>query len=271
MDIDFDAYTFALKNALDEAKNICPDITSIFIFNKEGKIIANDQNTPEKTITRVINAFNGMLEKAEAIGGIENITLECSNGKVDVAHTNDFYLVTVTSANANIDRINTITKVLIPTVLRLLEKICPTPLKGTQPPIETKPEQAKPQAEQQPIEKPHVKEKAESIQPESKTEPQLPEPPVNQLIVENWEGLLTPSDTVRIDSTILSKWEQLYEGRKIEEVEISTFNGKVTRCKVKPTKGTKHAASGVIQVPEKIRATLQIEKGELVRAKPIIK
>jgi hypothetical protein len=88
--------------------------------------------------------------------------------------------------------------------------------------------------------------------------------------VENLGGLLVPSDTVRIDSEILSQWEKLYEDKKIEEVEIETFDGKTTRCKVKPIKDSKYEGKGVIQMPEKVQLSLEIKKGELVRAKPII-
>lgn len=101
-------------------------------------------------------------------------------------------------------------------------------------------------------------------------EPLLPEPPVNQLIVENLGGLLVPSDTVRIDSAILSQWESLYQDIKIEEVEIETFGGKTVRCKVKPIKDSKYEGKGIIQIPEKLQITLEIKKGELVKAKPII-
>ncbi|WP_161997915.1 hypothetical protein, partial [Escherichia coli] len=68
-------------------------------------------------------------------------TLEGSNGRVDVSHINNIYFVTVASQKADINYINTVTRVLIPTVLKLLEKICPTPLKNASPPqtFQTKP------------------------------------------------------------------------------------------------------------------------------------
>jgi hypothetical protein len=69
----------------------------------------------------------------------------------------------------------------------------------------------------------------------------------------------------------MSQWEELYEGRKFEEVEIGTFDGKTTQCKVKPIKGSKYEGKGVIQIPEKIQLNLEIKKGELVRVKPVVK
>ena len=276
--MDNEAYTFALKNALNEIRNVCPDITNTFMFREDGEIIVGDENTPEKTMVHVVDAFDGIFEKADAIGGVECITIEGSNGKVNVSWLNDLYFVTVTSRKADMNYVNTVTRVLIPTVLRLLEKICPTPLKSNSPLTETKhqlkipmdEEFEKPELMEEPVEETVMEEPKETVEAETKHEPLLSEPPVNQLIVENLGGLLVPSDTVRIDSEILSQWEELYEGRKIEEVEIGTFDGKTMRCKVKTIKDSKFEGKGMIQVPEKVQLALEIKKGELVRAKPII-
>jgi hypothetical protein len=262
--MDNEVYSFALKNTLNEIRNVCPDITHTFMFTEEGEIIAADESTPEKIIIQVVDAFDGILERADKIGGVEGITLEGSNGRVNVTCIKDMYFATVTSRRADINYVNTVTRVLIPTVLRLLEKICPTPLKNPSPP-KIEPEIPMVEELPQPAEEEEPKEK-----PPMESEPLLPEPPVNQLIVENLGGLLVPSDTVRIDSEILSQWEKLYEDKKIEEVEIETFDGKTTRCKVKPIKDSKYEGKGVIQMPEKVQLALEIKKGELVRAKPII-
>ena len=262
--LDNEVYSFALKNTLNEIRNVCPDITHTFMFTEDGEILAADENTPEKTIIQVIDAFDGILEKADKIGDVEGITLEGSNGRVNVSCIKDMYFATVTSKKADINYVNTVTRVLIPTVLRLLEKICPTSLKNPPPP-KIEPEISMVKELPQPAEEEEPKEKVPM-----ETETLLPEPPVNQLIVENLGGLLVPSDTVRIGSEILSQWEKLYEGKKIEEVEIETFDGKTTRCKVKPIKDSKYEGKGVIQMPEKVQLALEIKKGELVRAKPII-
>jgi predicted regulator of Ras-like GTPase activity (Roadblock/LC7/MglB family) len=276
--MDNEVYAFALKNTLNEIRNACPDITNAFMFKEDGEIIAEDDNTPEKTMVHVIDAFDGLLEKADAIGGVEGITLEGNNGRVNVSCVQDIYLVTVTSRKADINYVNTITRVLVPTVLRLLEKISPTSLKNNSPLTETIPEPRNPTVKEfekpEPIMEANIEtvneESKEKEELETKPEPLLPEPPVNQLIVENLGGLLVPSDTVRIDSEILAQWEKLYEGNKIELVEIGTFDGKTTLCKVKPIKDSKYEGKGIIQLPEKVQLALEIKKGELVRAKPII-
>ena len=276
--MDDEVYSFALKNALDEIRKACPDITNAFMFKEDSEIIVGDENTPEKTMVHVVDAFDGLLEKADAIGGVECITLEGNNGRVNVSRVQDVYLVTVTSKKADMNYVNTITRVLIPTVLRLLEKICPAPLKSNPPLTETKSTSRipmakrfeKPEPAMEPAEEIENERPKKMVEAETKPEPLLPEPPVNQLIVENLGGLLVPSDTVRIDSEILSQWESLYEGTKIEEVEVGTFDGKTVRCKVKTIKDSKYEGKGIIQLPEKVQLALEIKKGELVRAKPII-
>jgi len=264
--MDNEVYSFALKNALNEIRNVCPDITNTFMFREDGEIVVGDENTSEKTMVHVVDAFDGILEKVDAIGGVECISLEGSNGRVNVSCVNDIYLVIVTSKKADMNYVNTVTRVLIPTVLKLLKKICPTPLKSNPPPPEREHESLTKHVEETVTEEPK-----ETVRP--KMEPELnalPESPINQLIVENLGGLLVPSDTVRIDSEILSKWEELYEGKKIEEVEIETFDGKSIRCKVKTIKDSKYEGKGIIQMPEKVQLALEIKKGELVRAKPLV-
>ena len=270
-----DVYAIALQNALDEIRNACPDIQHAFIFKETGEIVAGDAETPQKVIVRVLDAFNGIFNKAEAIGGIEAITLKCGGGTVALHSFGEHHLVMVTSATADLNYINTLTRVLIPTVLKLLEKISPTPLKNISPsrtpkptaiptptpPVEEK-ETIEEHVEELPIEKP--------VEEELKTEMPSFEVPATQLIVENIGGLLVPSDTVRIDNETLTQWENLFEGKKVEYVEIETFDGKTTKCKVKPIKDSKYFGKGIVQIPEKMQLTLEIKKGELVRVRPII-
>jgi hypothetical protein len=272
--MDTEVYSFALKNALTEIQNICPDIKSAFMFREDGEIVAGDTNTTEKTVVRVIDAFDGVFEKADALGGVESITLDGSRGRVNVSCLNDLYLVTVTTRKADMNYVNTVTRVLIPTVLKLIEKISPAPIKNnlSEPemkleiPMERRSEElAQPYAGETVGKKP-----LEPMQTEIETEAVLPEPPVNQFIVENIGGLLVPSDTARIDNEIISQWTELYPDRKIIDIEIETFGGKTVRCKIKPIKESKYEGKGLIQMPDKIQFTLEIKKGELVRVKPII-
>ncbi len=268
-------YAIALQNALDEMRNNCPDIQHAFIFKDTDEVIAGDAETPQKVIVRVLDAFNGIFNRAKAIGGIEAVTLKCGGGTVTLHSFGEHHLVMVTSAKADLNYINTLTRVLIPTVLKLLEKISPTPLKNKPSPQKPEPtaiptptatveetEALEELAEEPAIEKP--------VEEELKMEIPSLETSATQLIVENIGGLLVPSDTVRIDSETLNQWEKMFEGKKIEYVEIETFDGKTTKCKVKPIKDSKYSGKGIVQIPEKMQLTLEIKKGELVRVKPII-
>lgn len=272
--MDNEVYSFALKNTLNEIRNVCPDVTSTFMFKDDGEIVGSDENTPEKTVVRVVDAFDGILEKSEVIGGVEGIIIEGHKSRVNISKVNDLYFGTVTSQKADMQYVNAITRVLVPTVLKLLDKIHPTPIQNTSPSPPTETEIPKIEKFEEPSKEPSeeiaIEEPKEPTKHEMESELLLPEAPVNQLIVENLGGLLVPSDTVRIDNEILSKWETLYEGKKIAEVEIGTFDGKTTQCKVKPIKDSKYEGKGIIQIPEKIQTDLEVKKGELVRVKPII-
>jgi hypothetical protein len=113
-------------------------------------------------------------------------------------------------------------------------------------------------------------EEPERAEPEIEDEPMLPEPPVTQLIVENLGGLLVPSDIVRVDQEVITRWSELYGDNKIKEVEVEALNGKTTRCKFKKIKKSKDTGKGIIKIPEKIQLTLETQLGELVTIKPII-
>jgi len=278
--VENDAYAIALQNALDEIRNACPDIQHAFIFKETGEIVAGDAETPQKVIVRVLDAFNGIFNRAEAIGGIEAITLKCGGGTVTLHSFGENRLIMVASAKADLNYINTLTRVLIPTVLKLLEKISPTPLKNIPshevarptitPPIMREPEAP---TATEPLEKEEIAREPTIEKPkeeEIKTEAPSFELPATQLIVENLGGLLVPSDTVRIDNETLTQWKDMLEGKKVEYVEIETFDGKTAKCKVKPIKDSKYFGKGVVQIPEKIQLTLEIKKGELVRVRPII-
>jgi predicted regulator of Ras-like GTPase activity (Roadblock/LC7/MglB family) len=127
-----EVYSFALKTVLNEIHDICPDIKNSFMFKEDGEIIAGDEDTSKEVMGRVVDSFNGLLDKSDTIGGIEGIILEGSKGKVNISFISDFYFLTVTSKKADMKQVDTVTRVLIPTILKLLEKINPASLKWGQ-------------------------------------------------------------------------------------------------------------------------------------------
>lgn len=263
-------YAFALKNTLNEIQKICPDVTNTFIFGEDGEIVAVDEKTPEKTTVRIIDAFDSIIEKTESIGGLEKITVEGTKGRMNISQINSFYFVTTTAKNTDLKYVDALTNTIIPTILKIVEKISPAPLKNTfdktpqnpKIPIEDEAEENKESSEN--------KFEEEDRPQKNLTKPIILEIPANQLIVENLGGLLVPSDTVRIDNQILLQWQEQCEGKEIEGAQLETFDGKTIQCKVKPIKDTKQEGKGIIQVPEKIRQELEIKKGELVKVRPIL-
>lgn len=301
-----EVYAFALKNTLKEIKNVCPDVTNTFIFEENTKILAKDDETPEKTIHKTIEAFNDITERADTIGGaIETVTIQSAEGKVTITKMNDFYLTTVASKEADEKYVNTLTQVLIPIVIKLVDEIQPEETANEESPLtETEPEEETIETDQEeaPAYEPAVEEaqeqelEEEAAPPEEIPEPeeaepnepdepikepkpqeteeenglQIPEPPVTQLIIENLGGLLVPSDTVRIDNALIAQWNDLYGDKEIEEVDIEALNGKTTRCKFKNIKDSKYQGKGIIQIPEKLQIILEATKGELVMVKPVV-
>jgi hypothetical protein len=285
-----EVYAFALKNTLQEIQNACPEVTSNFIF-KDGKILAKNKNTEEEAATQTIEAFDAITERADPIGDLESITIQSVEGKVDIAAMEDFYLTTVSSKEADEKYVNTLTRILIPIVIKLSEKIQPAAIDNetitTEPepepdeddtyePSEENFELTKDEPEEnneteemdQPEEEPAMPEPKE--EPEINDEPLLPDPPVTQLIVENLGGLLVPSDTVRVDQEVITRWNELYGDENIKEVEVEALNGKTIRCKFKNIKKAKDTGRGIVKMPEKIQLTLETQQGELVTVKPVI-
>jgi hypothetical protein len=279
-----EVYSFALKSTLQEIQNICPDVSNTFIF-KDGKIIAQDETTPEKTVNQTLDAFTAINEKADIIGGLNAVTIQGANGQANIACMNDFYLTTISSKEADEKYVNTLTRILIPTIIRLVEKIhpaqtgdetlttvAPEPEEEIAEVAEEITEQTEDEEENELPEEETAptEDEEEQFEPEIDTEPLLPEPPVTQLIVENLGGLLVPSDTVRVDQEVISHWNELYGDKKISEVEVEALSGKKTRCKFKKIKKSKDAGKGIIKMPEKIQLTLETSQGALVTVKPVV-
>ena len=262
--IDEETYSFALKNALTEIGNICPEVKLSFIFNQEGKVLAEAQKG-ECNIEKIVSDFEEIFQKSHVIGGINSLTIDAKKGKVIISNIQEgVYLATVTSKNVDMKYLETVSRVLIPTVLKLLEKIAPAPLKkplkreGEKPAVK---EEIQEETTAEEISEPPIDEKAKK---------EIPFIPTNQLIVDTFGGLLVRQDTVKIDSEILSQWSEMLDKKNINLVEIETFEGKTAQCKVKPIKDTKLRGKGIIRIPEKLCKLLDIKKGELVRVKPAI-
>ena len=268
---------FALKNTLNEIKNACPELSNTFILGSNGQIIAKDKNTDEETATRAAEVFNALAEKTEAIDGIETIILQAATGHVNVDRVNGFYLTTVTSKEGDEKYVNALSRVAIPTVLKLVKKIhsaFPEEIDDLNFGEQKSPKDTrnnKKSHDEEATEETDETKNRELMDQENEAAQFLPDPPVTQFMIETLGGIRRRrSDTVRIENALILQWKDLFGDKKIREVDVETLDGQTTRCKFKPIKDSKHEGKGIIQVPLKTQLTLQTSKGELVMVKPVI-
>jgi len=221
--VNKDLYAEALKNTLTEIRNTCPGINSSFIFTKDGAIVAGDTETADIIIGKTLNSFQNVAEKAGTIGGLHNFYVDGDKGKIHISRINDMYLVTATSKNADTNNLRSVTQVIVPTILKLLESIIPAPLKSTQP---------------------------------------------QQLTVDTFSGFFA-GDTVQVDLPLLTEWSKFFNGKSINEIEVETTSGETTRCKVKEINDPNLQGKGIIRIPERVCKSLEVNKGESVKIKPV--
>jgi hypothetical protein len=137
-----EAYTETLQPIIDEFKTISPETTNTLIFEKDGKVVANTKETTEDQTKILINNFNIIAAAAETIGEIENLTIQGADSQLNITSINRLYLATVSSRTANPEIVKSLTQVMVPTVVRLIDQIASQP-EGNQLPepfeIEEKP------------------------------------------------------------------------------------------------------------------------------------
>jgi hypothetical protein len=269
-----EAYALALKDTLDGMAHSFPCIRNALFFDEGGDIVAVDDKTPEDAAVRTVDALDEMLNKAGLLDNLENAVFEGAKGWLNVSRFDDLFLVTVASAKTDLDRANAFANALVPTVLRVLRRVNLAPVKESLEELEVEHEQPlahdSKEESDEPVEETRIEEHSDEYAQGTASKSVLPEPQVNQFIVENLGGLFASSETVRIDDCLLSKWKEMYDDREVEEVEIATFGGKSVRCKVKPIKDAKSEGKGLVQIHEKVQSALEVRKGELVRVKPVI-
>ncbi len=274
-----EAYAVALTNALTEIRNVCPDVQTSFLFDKDATLVAGDSEAPEATLHRVVGSLEGILNKSETLGGLNSLAIEGSRGNVHISCVNyHLYLMMVTSKDADMRYVETVARVLIPTVMKLLDSLNPTPLRQFSPSHSLLKSEVEDDSDVEPSRDYEEEELNEELAEELESDADEVETkelsvqsdmPSNQLIVESFGGLLVRSDTVQIGKEITSQWKELLDGKNVELVEIESFNGKTSQCKVKSLDDSKLDNKAVIRIPEKLCQTLDIKKGELVRVKPV--
>lgn len=220
-----ETYANALRTMLTEIRNICPDVTRSFIFAKDGTIIAEAAQDAEVSTEKTLHSFQSLIEKADTIGGLNTFSVNGDKGALQISPINSMYLALSASKKADMAYIQSVAKIIVPTVLKLLETIASTPLKPTHSP--------------------------------------------QDLTVENLTGLFA-GETAQVDDEVLKEWSKSLNNNHIDEIEIETSNGKIAGCRVKAISEPEFKGKGLIRIPEKIYRTLEVERGEQVKVKPVI-
>lgn len=262
-----DSNSNPLQTIIEEFKNFSPQLASAFIYKDNGETIAASKDTSQENIKCLFNNFNNINQLAKDIEQMEVLTIRGKKGQLAITAINNYFLATVSEGEANQKIVKSLTQVIVPTVIKLLDN-APVAISSSPQSLISQEEEV--QA------KPTIigDEKVEILStPEVPTqiEPLPPLPPVNQLMVEKIGGLLVVPDTVRIDNDVLAKWNDLYEGKGIAMVSIETLDGKKITCRFKPMNDTKYAGKGLIQMPDRILHLLQTCRGKLVMVKPVVK
>ena len=240
-----DLYAIALNNALKEIKKAYPEIHHSFIFSNESNIIAADTETDQETMNNILESFETIKENSKAIGNIKSFQLDGKNGKLTLANIKDMNLVLKTSKNIDKSQINSITKIILPTILKTLEAFTPTHLQPAPTPLK--------------------------------------ETNQKELEVDTLSGFFA-GDSVQIDTEILTAWNTNNDPRArvraaltgekimqepVENVKIETRDGNSTLCKVKEIDDQKLKGKNIIRIPEKLCKNLEINKGDLVKVQPM--
>jgi hypothetical protein len=246
--------TEALQTIIGEFKTLSPDIASTVVFKLDGETLATSESgTPEQT--QLLIASLNSLTHTGCIGGLEKLSVQDVNSQVLVAAVGGVYLATVASRMGDQRVIKSLSDVVAPIAIQLALKM---PKAVTEAPKITR------EKLMQQIEAALPKKEQTITVVEPEQEPSPPKVPSTQFMVEKIGGLFVASDTVRIDSTVLSGWEEIC-GKQFTAVFVETLEGKTVTCKFKPQKDGK----GTIGIPDKILQALECEKGKLVMVKPV--
>lgn len=124
-----DVYVTALKSTLTEIKNICPDVGRSFLFTEDGTVITGDGEADNATLDRTVHFFQNLAEKAGVINGLNALSINGEKGKLYISHVDNMYLALTTSPNTDPTYLHLIVNVIVPTILKLLKTVAPTPLK----------------------------------------------------------------------------------------------------------------------------------------------
>jgi predicted regulator of Ras-like GTPase activity (Roadblock/LC7/MglB family) len=233
-----DPYAIALHNAIKEINKAYPDITHSFIFTKTGTSLTGDQETDQQTITNVQKCFENLKETTKTIGNLENFTITTKNGELILSNIQDMHLLMVTTKNADKNQFHSITKVVIPTILKTMEALVPS-----------EPEIAPPK--QLIVDTLTGFFAGDSVQ-------------IDTAVLKDWNK---DRNDPRARMRAKLRGQPIFP-EVIEQVRIETFGGNSTLCKIKEINDQDLKGKNLIRIPEKLCKTLEVTKGDHVKVEP---
>jgi len=244
-----EACTLALKNTLTEIRNVCPEISHVFVFRENGEILAEDENTSEVTVKNAQETLCALSERATAVGGIESVTFRGSESKVNLIQVDDLFVTTVFSNKADEKTVSNLTRVMIPTTFKVMQKIYPS--------IKNQPHE-------------------ETLTPENRIdvpEPIAPEVQAREFKVEDLTllgGFMIDPETAYIDRALIVEWAEMYGEMPIKQIILEApSTGKTIQCKFRPFREAKYENKGIVQISAKIQTALRIRKNSTLLIKPV--
>lgn len=244
-----EACALALRSTLCEIRNICPDITNTFIFRENGEIVAEDQNTTQANINDAHDALRALSEKAGGIGGIESVIFRGEQARANINRFQDYYVANVTLTEADEKTVTCLTRVMIPTMIKLIHDLIPTQNSS--------------------------KEILQKAEPEKVSGIDLsqPEPHALKFTVENFGfgSLLKDSGLTLIDGALIAQWNETFGDGQVTKVSLENpIMGKSLITNFEALKSSKYEGKGIVQLSEKSRLALNVRSGSQILLKPII-
>lgn len=224
-------YAIALGHALNEIKKAYPGIIHSFIFNEENSLIIEDLETDKQIINDLLNSFQKLKEIVKSVGNIKKLHIQGEKGLITFSKVDNIYLLLVSSTEIEKDQLNSIPKIIIPTILKTMEDVNSPNLELTS-------------SKELVVDTLTGFFSGDSVQ-------------IDTAILKDWKN-----------NSNLHEENQKFQN--FDHVKIETVDGNSHVCKVKEIKNPKMNENKTIRIPEKLCKNLELNKGELVLVKPIL-
>lgn len=263
-----------IQNMLSEIRNICPQILTALIFKPDKTVLATVKGTAKIDVASTVDALCMLIRHARVGGNLESFSVDSLEQRALVTRLYGIYFAMVYSKTADEKVIASLTRGIVPIVLRLVALVHPE-LMHVSPCVFEGFTSEKTQVafEEAEAEQPSVE--VAGSEKDCSVCSSFLESVVSHLTVENLNGisrLLGSQDNVRVDSFVIDRWVALCGQKEITHVEVEeTRTGKKIVCRFKPIKDAAFSGRAVIQLPEKIQTELQTQRGAQVLVRPIIK